>query len=168
MSDLRRALRRLGHHPVLRDLTTSQILAFCRLTSCLKNDILLVQHASIPVDRPPRFLSVSLVHFLAEAMSIHPNLIQVLWEEMRFVLWGLPSSEEALLDDEGAFHTHGEPRGISAYEYYVVARDSNLTTSSSSIHHVSTICILYQPRLSQNTDSFEDGGAARSCLIHSS
>lgn len=119
MSDLLGLLRRLLVHPSLAHLSTSQLLAFFRLGSCLKNDILLAQSSHAPMTEAPVALPRSVIYFLADSMQINPEDIPLLWEETRFILWDLPSADQAALDDDDAFREHGLHRGLSEYASYI-------------------------------------------------
>lgn len=115
MADLQHLLERLSYHSSLACLSTPQILAFFRLASGLKDDILLTQPAEKSMDEAPLILPPSVVLFLGEATAIPPRYIQKLWKESRFVLWSLPSADQAKLDDEHAFIQYGLHRGISEH-----------------------------------------------------
>lgn len=129
MADLAQALLRLKNHPLLTCLSTCKILAFFRLVIYLKMDILLAQPASVSMSDPPPVLPLSVQVFLADATKIPYSEIAPLWEETRFILWNLPSAEQALLEDEEAFKKYGLPRGISASIQYTLPSFSNGTKS---------------------------------------
>lgn len=160
MADLMQVFMRLHDHAVLGSLSTYQLLAFFRLASCLKDDVLLAQPSRAPPTEPPRALPLSVVVFLAEATAIESRHIELLWRETRFILWSLPSADQAALEDEQAFVTYGLPKGISAYLYYYHLFVLISCYENSPPYHVPTKQVLHKPRLPQNLEAIDECSAA--------
>ncbi|KAF7323566.1 hypothetical protein MKEN_00576900 [Mycena kentingensis (nom. inval.)] len=98
-------------------LTLDQTLRFSRLTSVLKNDILLVYPATTPAHKAPPVLSPVFQEFLADAVGIDSTTVTSAWSRLKKDIWELPppvlSNEE-----EDFFRKYGWKRGLTSLTLY--------------------------------------------------
>ncbi|KAH0839405.1 hypothetical protein J3R83DRAFT_135 [Lanmaoa asiatica] len=70
MTTLAAVQRVLSSHPGILQVTIQQLATFINLAGSLRRDILLVQPAAQPEDKPPEYLSDSIQRFLADACDL--------------------------------------------------------------------------------------------------
>lgn len=102
----------LQNHPILQGLGLDKILQFLRLSSYLKNDILLCQPSHVSVDYAPEILPPSIAAFLSGATGIALGDIDSCWDVLKDDAWEYPSLQTITRDDEDAFINHGWARGL--------------------------------------------------------
>jgi hypothetical protein len=105
----------LQTHPILSELSLPQVLQFLRLSSYLKDDILLCQPVDVSVDCAPNVLPPSIASFLSEATNIPLSHIDTCWSVLKDDAWIYPTAAEVDQEDEKAFMDHGWARGLCDY-----------------------------------------------------
>jgi len=108
------ALLLLTEHPVLCDLTVSQLLRAISLATCLRRDISLPQPISLDLGFAPRFLPPAISDFIAESIGIEGGIMQDLWSIIKDDVWEAPTDEESSVINEECFRKYGWKRELSA------------------------------------------------------
>jgi len=100
---------------VLPDINLNTILQFGRLVSHLKEDMLLPQPVDQSnIDEPPEILPPTIAKFLALALGLPAEHMQVSWDVLKEYLWTCP--KVPLLDEDyEAFEAVGWQLGLSSY-----------------------------------------------------
>ncbi|KAJ7157857.1 hypothetical protein C8R43DRAFT_882920 [Mycena crocata] len=104
------ALRR---DPQLQGVTLSQIFAFTRLLSVLKNDITLCQPVNIATGEAPPVLPAAIALFVSNAVGFAIECIPKLWELLRVDVWSLTDTELSAKEEE-LFQIHGWKHGLTS------------------------------------------------------
>ncbi|KAF8144269.1 hypothetical protein K438DRAFT_1632122 [Mycena galopus ATCC 62051] len=90
----------------------TQIFAFTRLLSVLKDDIILCQPHNIPTDAPPAFLPPSIELFISQAAGLPQHSIIDLWTAFKTDIWSLSDIRLSPAEEE-LFRQHGWKLGFS-------------------------------------------------------
>jgi hypothetical protein len=110
-------LKNLSDHPVLYNLTIDEVIAFARLASHLKRDIIQPQpvNKDCTLDIPPTILPVSISIFLSNTIGIPLDSVQDFWEILSDYAWSL--SEAPLFKaDYVTFKSFGWELGLSCMD----------------------------------------------------
>jgi hypothetical protein len=99
--------------PDLRWFSLQQITLFIRLTSRLKQAILLVQPLKETRDSPPQFLSPSIERFISNAVSIPEECVGVVWDHLKEQVWETPAKGLVTEEEDELFEKHGWDVGLS-------------------------------------------------------
>jgi hypothetical protein len=99
--------------PELRGLSLCQIISFTRLSSVLKNEIVLCQPSNVTRDAAPAVLSPAIVLFLANTVDISPDSIPYCWDKLKDEIWEQPAADPLTEQEEDLFRKHGWKIGIS-------------------------------------------------------
>ena len=79
MVSLLSALQALEAYPGLGNLSIDKVSLYSHLIACLQNDIILAQLAVEVID-PPEVIPLSIVAFLAAALQISLENVQISWD----------------------------------------------------------------------------------------
>ncbi|KAJ7227279.1 hypothetical protein GGX14DRAFT_629178 [Mycena pura] len=143
------SLSSLCDAPNTQPLPLLAILQFIRLSSHLKDDILLGQPATVSVDCAPAVIPPAVASFLSEATNIPLVHIDTCWDVLKDEAWLYPTAAEVNLEDEKAFVNYGWARGLMHTARTPTApprfhsRKQNLVKSSSTLLTRSNIRTYY-------------------------
>ncbi len=114
MASLLSALQVLEAYPGLCNLSIDKVSLYSRLISRLRNDIILAQPA-VEITDPPEVIPLSIAEFLAAALHISLEDVQVSWDILKEHMWN--SSKEVAIGGEECemFKNFGWDRGLSEF-----------------------------------------------------
>jgi CxC5 like cysteine cluster associated with KDZ transposases len=115
MSDLLTILKALEQHPVLKDLSISQLLDFLTQASALKRHILLAQPAEEPTGTAPLILPPLIREFLAKTTGIALQAVQDAWDVLKDCAWTMHPLADCVAKEKEAFRKFGWNHGFSEF-----------------------------------------------------
>jgi hypothetical protein len=113
MADLSDILKSLSQHPVLQDLSISQLLTFLTQSSALKRHIILAQPAGEPTGDAPPILPPLVREFLANGTGIALHAVQDAWDILKDHAWAMPQLADCVAKEKEAFRRFGWSNGFS-------------------------------------------------------
>jgi hypothetical protein len=114
MADLSDVLKSLSQHPVLQDLSITQLLTFLTQSSALKRHIILAQPAGEPTGNAPQILPPLVREFLANGTGIALQAIQDAWDILKDHAWTMSPLADRAEMEKIAFREFGWSQGFSA------------------------------------------------------
>src|SRR5882757_3315301 len=114
MADLSDVLKSLSYHPVLQDLSITQLLTFLTQSSSLKRHIILAQPAGEPTGNAPQILPPLVREFLANSTGIALQAIQDAWDILKDHAWTMSPLADRAEMEKIAFREFGWSKGFSA------------------------------------------------------
>ncbi|KAF7307966.1 hypothetical protein MKEN_01158100 [Mycena kentingensis (nom. inval.)] len=107
----------LANDPRLDGVPLHSVSTAKRFLRVLKNDIILVQPSSVPVDVAPPILPPTMVLFIQASLGIAKEAVEHLWDLTRDEIWDLPLPTLAL-DEHELFRLHGWKLGFMPFKLY--------------------------------------------------
>jgi hypothetical protein len=117
MADLSGVLKSLSYHPVLQDLSITQLLTFLTQSSSLKRHIILAQPAGEPTGNAPQILPPLVREFLANSTGIALQAIQDAWDILKDHAWAMSPLADCVEIERDAFRKFGWNQGFSACQF---------------------------------------------------
>lgn len=115
MSDLLTILKALEQHPILKDLSISQLLDFLTQASALKRHIILAQPAEEPIGTAPLILPPLIREFLAKTTGIALQAVQDAWDVLKDCAWMMHPLADCVAKEKEAFRKFGWNHGFSEF-----------------------------------------------------
>ncbi|KAF7300735.1 hypothetical protein MKEN_01298300 [Mycena kentingensis (nom. inval.)] len=110
----------LASNTLLSAIPIHTVCTAIRLLRIVKNDIILVQPSTVPVNIAPAILPPSIVLFVEEALGIAYNAVEALWDVIRDEVWtsAMPKPSE---EEREMFRKYGWHRGLTIVKLYPAA-----------------------------------------------
>ncbi|KAG1750235.1 hypothetical protein EDB19DRAFT_1937408 [Suillus lakei] len=92
----------------------SSLFRFITIGTTLKNDIILTEPSSTPIDKPPNVLPPAIAKFLGAGCSISPAQVSDAWALLKDIIW----TGGIKMDTGELWETEGMHRGVAEHLLY--------------------------------------------------